>query len=389
MANHFTIKSINPSNEELIKIGFDSSYSSVGVNKHLFKSFKICNLSSTQANILKQTALSVGTDCAVHKFVITNTVSTSDCILSGSIAQLHKIVQKLRKQPFGLKQLADDISDYLQSHLQSLQVRNTVFTFDQPLLMGILNVTPDSFSDGGCYLSVEDALTQYNKIVSEGADIVDIGGESTRPGSLPVASDVEIARLLPVVQKIREADSNTVISIDTRNSNTARTLLNAGVDVINDVSGMEYDSKMVDVILEYNCPIILGHSGFEESLNDSFDCVDSLFDYFSGKIDYLLNLNFDKSKIIIDPCLGFGKSSQENIEIIKRINELKSLGCPLLIGHSRKRFLKEISAKSNNNSLDEITAFVSQYLIINNVDIIRVHNIEKHSNLLSVYRLFS
>lgn len=386
MERVFKIKEIKPTLEDFTQIGFDESYKSVGIKKHLFKSFKIQGLTSPQANILKQTALSCGTDCAVHRDVITASVEFSDGILSGSLAQLKKIALKLKKQPFGLSFLADELLKCLELSVNSLQVRGSFLTFDKPALMGILNVTPDSFSDGGDYLLLNKAVDHFKRLVLEGAYIVDVGGESTRPGAEVIPVEIEISRILPVLKSVREFDNKTIISIDTRNSETAKQALLFGADIINDVSGLDWDSNMIDIVLEFDCPVIIGNSHID--INDSEDVIDALLKFFEYKVLSLEKNGFDVSKIILDPCLGFGKNYHQNVQIIKRVNELKSLGFPLLIGHSRKSFIRNTVSNSDIDILDECTLILSQNLLEKGVDILRVHNVEKHQRLIEFKNLF-
>lgn len=393
MNNHFKIKFIDSSEKELLNIGFDKTYISKGINKHKFKTVKISGLNCAQANILKQTAISSGTDCAVHREVITGKVELSDCILSGSLNQFEKIAQKLKHQPFKLSVLGDEIIALLFNKCQPLIIRNQIFNWDtKTYIMGILNITPDSFSDGGMYFDIDNSIEHYKKLVNDGADIVDIGGESTRPYSQPVDINEEINRVIPVIKKIREYDSKTVISIDTRNSITAKIAIESGADIINDVSALEWDKEMLAVLKDKQCPVILNHSkGTPDIMQDNpvyYDVVDEIFDYFSNKIQYLLENGIEFSNIIVDPGLGFGKTTQQNIEIINRLQEFKSLGVPVLVGHSRKRFVKDIMQTENNDELDIATAFLSQKLLNNNVDIIRVHNVQLNKTMQKIEDLF-
>lgn len=393
MNNHFKIKFIDSTEKELQNIGFDKTYISKGINKHKFKTVKISDLNCAQANILKQTAISAGTDCAVHREVITGKVELSDCILSGSLNQFEKIAQKLKHQPFKLSFLGDEIMSLLFNKNQPLIIRNQKFDWGlKTYIMGVLNVTPDSFSDGGMYFDIDKAVEHYKKLVNDGADIVDIGGESTRPYSQPVDINDEINRVVPLIQKIREFDSSTVISIDTRNSLTAKMAIEAGADVINDVSALEWDNEMLAVLKDKQCPVILNHSkGTPDIMQDNpvySDVVDEIFDYFYNKIQYLLGNDIDISNIIIDPGIGFGKTTQQNIEIINRLQEFKTLGSPVLVGHSRKKFVKDIMQTEDNDELDIATAFLSQKLLNNNANIIRVHNVKLNKIMQRIENLF-
>lgn len=392
MKNVFKLKYLSCNNKSLTDIGFDKTYCQKAVEKHVFKTIKIYNLTCAQSNILKQTALSCGTDCSVHREVITGKIELSDCILSGSINELFKIVEKLKYQPLKLSCLADEIKQLLSEKIQPISVREIVIDWKRPYLMGILNITPDSFSDGGLYETTEKAVNHYKMLVEKGADMIDIGGESTRPYSSPVDIEEEINRVIPLINAIRELDSKTILSIDTRNAITAGKAIEAGADIINDVSGCEWDERMIEVIKEKNCPVILNHSkGTPDTMQDntnSSDIVEEIFNFLSTKIEDLEEFGIDRSKIIIDPGLGFGKSTEQNFEIINRLEEFSSLGCPILLGHSRKNFIKETIESTDIAELDIASAILTQKLIDKKVNILRVHNIQINKTAVNLNKSF-
>ena len=389
MNKAFTIKLIDCQESDLREIGFDKSYIHKGLDKHRFKTLKICGLNCAQANILKQTALTSGTDCAVHREVITGKVEVSDCILSATISQFQKISEKLKFQPLKLSVLGEQIKDILHQNLPETIIRDLAIDWTKrPYIMGILNVTPDSFSDGGEYNTIEKALKHYKEMIEQGADIIDIGGESTRPYSNKISPEEEIQRVIPVIKEIRKFDKETIISIDTRNAQTAKEAINSGADIINDVSAMEWDNNMLPLVKELKCPVILNHSSAApDTMQDNTqytDVVDDIYDYFQKKLDILYENGINKSQVIIDPGIGFGKTTRQNYEIIKRLQEFKTLDCPILVGHSRKNFLKETILSDIREDLDAATMVVSQKLIENKVNIIRVHNVKEHKMLLNI-----
>ena len=203
---------------EIDFIGFDKSYSAKVCDKFNYKNIKIYNLSPAQANILKQTAISVGADCATHREVITGKIEKSSCILGGSISEIKKVAEKLKFQPFGLKFLGEKL---LEPHVESQKTK----------IMGVLNLTDDSFSDGGQYSDTEKAFSHLKEMIADGADIIDIGAESTKPYSKPVSADVQLSRILPVLELAKEI--NVPISIDTRSSVVAQECLKRGAKIIN------------------------------------------------------------------------------------------------------------------------------------------------------------
>ena len=206
--------------KELSDIGFDNSYIENITNKYKYKNIKLYGLSVPQANILKQTALSVGADCATPRGVITGEIDTADCILGGSISQLTKIAVKLGLQPFGLRNLGRDIENLLSITESSQKT---------PEIMGILNITDNSFSDGGKYNNYDAAVKHLNQMIEEGADIIDIGAESTKPGSNSISPKIQLDRLLPILEYISHNDINIPISIDTRSSHVAQECIKYGI----------------------------------------------------------------------------------------------------------------------------------------------------------------
>ena len=212
----------------------------------------------------------------------------------------------------------------------------------QSLIMGILNVTPDSFSDGGKYLEKSNAINHALAMIDNGADIIDVGGESTRPFSDPVSLDEEISRVVPVIEGIRK-ESDVCISIDTTKSEVATAALNSGASLINDVSAMEVDPLMVDVALKFDCPIIIMHmKGNPKSMQDNpqyESLISDIKDYLQERVDFIVSKGINSKKIVIDPGIGFGKTVENNFEIINNLNHFTKMGFPVMLGASRKSFI--------------------------------------------------
>lgn len=350
---------------ELNRIGFDKSYIGHVAEKYSYKNIKIYNLSPAQANILKQTALSVGCDCATHREVITGKIEKSDCILGGSVSEIKKVAEKLQFQPFGLKELGEKL-------LQKSSATDAK-------IVGILNITDNSFSDGGLYNSFEKAKEHLLEMINDGADIIDIGAESTKPYSSAVSAKEQLEKLLPIVDFAKD---KTIISIDTRSAQVADECIKAGAHIINDVSGFDYDEKMADVIAKYDIPVIIQHSkGTPENMQNSphyNDVMEEIFLELHKKINFAHSKGIEK--IITDPGIGFGKTVENNFEIIKRIEEFKALGYPVMLGCSRKSFLQTQD--------DTYTAIFNALAIERNVDYIRVHNVKMHKNMIDLMGMF-
>ncbi|MCP4704487.1 MAG: dihydropteroate synthase [candidate division Zixibacteria bacterium] len=256
-----------------------------------------------------------------------------------------------------------------------------VLKLNRPLVMGILNVTPDSFSDGGKHASPKEALSFAHKMVKDGVDIIDIGGESSRPGSDPVTVDEELKRVIPIIKKIRE-HSNIPISIDTTKSEVASQTISAGADIINDISALRFDSKMAEVIAENKTPVVLMHMlGIPKTMQVEptyTDCVNEIMQFFSERIHFCLNNGIPREKIILDPGIGFGKRLNDNLTIINKIGQFKTFGCPVLLGASRKSFIGLVTGEKNHPDKRIGGSLASAITgIQNGVDIIRVHDISE------------
>ena len=261
-------------------------------------------------------------------------------------------------------------------------------SFHTPLVMGVVNVTPDSFSDGNKFLDTYDAVHHALDLIKQGADIIDIGGESSRPGSQPVSQDKEILRVIPVIEAIREV-SDIPISIDTYKYQTAQAALNAGADIINDISAMTFDDSMADIVAKYNVPVILMHmkgTPSDMQKNPVYEnCVEELVDFFYERIAYCTNKGIDKNKIIIDPGIGFGKRLMDNIDIIKNLETFKKLDSPILIGTSRKSFINALypGDKPPSKRIGGSIASMAMALY-NGADIVRVHDVYESIEALKV-----
>ena len=262
----------------------------------------------------------------------------------------------------------------------------------QSLIMGILNVTPDSFSDGGKYLEKNTAINHALEMIDQGADIIDIGGESTRPFSDPVSLKEEISRVVPVIEGIRKK-SDICISIDTTKSQVATAALNSGASVINDVSAMEVDPLMVDVALKFDCPLIIMHmKGTPKNMQDDpqyESLISDIKDYLLDRIDFIISKGINPKKIVIDPGIGFGKTVENNFEIIKNLNHFTTMNFPVLLGASRKSF---IGISLNLPEEDRLEGSLAANIIgfQNGAKIFRVHDVaETNKALIIANKIFN
>ncbi len=359
---------------------------------------KLKNINSTALNILKQEALSIGAELANHRDVITGKIQVSDSILFGTPVQLRIIIKKIKSQQFGLTELSAELENILSECDKSFKKSNPVtiktkkndIVFNgKTYVMGILNVTPDSFSDGGKFYEYSSAVKRGIEIEKEGADIIDIGGESTRPSSSEVDSQTEIDRVCPVIEKLSKTTA-VPISIDTRKPAVAKEALRAGASIVNDVSGLSFDAEgMAEVLKDTGAPYIIMHSGGKspENMQKNLEPYDDIFyeilSYFKSKIEYLQNKGYNTGNIILDPGFGFAKSIDDNYNLSAGVISFKSLGMPLMAGVSRKSFIKHITGNNKSEILSGNIALVS-YLKLKSVDIVRVHDVKQTSSALSL-----
>lgn len=292
--------------------------------------------------------------------------------------------QKLNKVN-ELDLLKSFLKNYLGKNEIIYKIGDELFNFQKAYLMGILNVTPDSFSDGGKYLSIDDAIKRATEMIEQGVDIIDIGGESSRPGSDFISEDEEKRRVLPVIEKLLKLKSDLIISVDTTKSSVAKASLDLGAKIINDISAMTLDSNMLSICKEKNATIVLMHmQGIPKTmqLNPQYsEVVSDILDYLHNRVIQAKNVGIQN--IIIDPGIGFGKSIEDNFTIIKRLKEFSSIGCPILIGLSRKSFIGK-TLNLDIESRDFPTAILETLSIINSARIIRTHNIKNGKMLVDL-----
>jgi dihydropteroate synthase len=254
-------------------------------------------------------------------------------------------------------------------------------------IVGILNVTPDSFSDGNKFYRLSKAINHALEMIENGADIIDIGGESTRPGCKAVPWDVECKRVIPVIENLIRIKPDILISIDTYKSNVAEESIKAGARIINDISGLGFDNKMASVAARYKTPVILMHiKGTPQmmQINPVYrDLKSDIVKYFTKRINFAVKNGIDKSQIIIDPGLGFGKKLQDNYRILGWLGELHELGHAIMIGPSRKSFIGKLLGLSTAERI-EGTAAVVAYSVLKRVQFIRIHDVKEMKRVVTI-----
>ncbi|MFA9417067.1 dihydropteroate synthase [Natrinema sp. HArc-T2] len=359
-------------------------------------------LRDRQATVLKEELLRVGGECALSN--IDRDDEAVDAVLMGTLTQFEALVEALesRSRPHGVADVARELRDTLAleagadaegrptpavghtagrsrsaSRSGGEAIESDTPWDDRTAVMGILNVTPDSFHDGGQYDALEDAVARAEAMVDAGVDVIDIGGESTRPGSDPVSVDEELDRVLPVIEEI--ADLDAMLSVDTRRAAVADATLEAGADIINDVSGLE-DPEMRFVAADHDARLVVMHSIDAPVVPDRDveydDVVADVLDHLSERVLLAEKAGLDREQIIVDPGIGFGKSTAENFELLDRIDEFHALGCPILFGHSHKTMFEHIGREPGDRL--EATVAATALAADRGADIVRIHDVAEN-----------
>ena len=301
--------------------------------------------------------------------------------LTGSFLSYQRLCKKLNEE--GL----NDLSIIIKSTLDNFQRKSYNLSFpsksinlaEKVAVMGILNLTPDSFYDGGKYKGEKEILNRVEQMVEEGADIIDIGGESTRPGALPVTEKEEIKRVIPYIRKITHL-FDIPVSIDTYKSKVAISALEEGAQMVNDISGLRFDPEMVKVVSSYNVPVVIMHiKGTPRNMQNNpryESLMDEIISYLDDGIQRAVRAGIDPEKIIVDPGIGFGKTVEHNLFILKRLSELKVLEKPILIGVSRKSFIGKVLGLPVEKRLTGSLA-ASCVAVMEGARIVRTHDVKE------------
>lgn len=363
--------------KEMAKIGVDPYGIKLMADKSALLVIKIEKIDHRAANILKQDMLSLGGETACTRTVMSLQPGSAPALLIGTPAQYRKLIFKLQYQPFGLKELSLKIKETIDNYFQRIK---------KVQIMGILNVTPDSLSDGGKYFATDLAVSRALEMAKEGADIIDLGGESRRPGSLPISAKEELSRVLPVLKAIVKK-IKVPISIDTYKSAVAAACLAQGASIINDISALRFDRRMAKVAVKYKAKVVLMHmQGTPRQMQKNphyQDVVSEVFQFLEERIQYAMIQGVARENIIIDPGIGFGKTLEHNLALLQKLPEFRSLGVPVLLGVSRKSMIGNILGHGPGERLNGSLA-AAAWAYLNGANILRVHDVAQTKELLKV-----
>lgn len=384
------IKNLCEARERLGGIGSDKVGIDLMAPKAVNRAVKLKGIRPVAANIIKQGMLSLGGEAATAYGSVNHSVDSTDLLIFGTLKQLRLLVDKLKIHQFGLPQIADQINLILKNYdgiPKSIKTGNKTLDFGhRTYIMGVLNVTPDSFSDGSKFIEVDKAVAHAGQMLADGADIIDVGGESTRPGSKSVSAEQEKKRVLPVIERLAK-ETDVIISIDTTKAEVAEAALSAGASMVNDISGLHFDPEMARVAADHGVPVCIMHiQGNPENMQQNpiyNDLMGEIINYLEEGLEIAEKAGILHEKIIVDPGIGFGKTVEHNLEILKKLRELKVLGCPILVGTSRKSLIGSVLDLPVEERLEGTAATVA-ISIAKGVDIIRVHDVKHMSRVIKM-----
>lgn len=363
-------------------IGPDLMGQSIMLKKRYIYPLYLQDVKNPAANILKQTMLSVGGEAVVGRQTINMGEGTTDVLLLGTLKHYQLLCPKLAHQPWGLKKLGVKI----ESLLGRLDIKKNVLwewpdkklaIGEKTLVMGILNITPDSFSDGGRYLNPQTALARAHQMVEEGADIIDVGGESTRPDAVPISEEEELNRVLPILEMLLK-DIPVPVSLDTYKAVTAREALKLGVHIINDVGGGKKDPEMARVVTEHNAPVIIMHNIMHEKKDEKYfaNLTASVIDDLFASLELYEQSGLSPEKMMLDPGIGFGKGIQGDLTLLGNLEAFKIFQQPVLLGVSRKKFIGEVTDQPLAGRLAGSLS-AAAWGVMKGVSVLRVHDVKE------------
>jgi len=354
---------------------------------------RLDHISLKAAPLLKQESLSVGADSAHARGIADHSVATTSVVLLATWGQYHRLIPKLKRQPFRLAEAADEIERALRAYVSRSPrtIRGPHRSFlvgDRPRVMGVLNVTPDSFSDGGQHLDPKEAVAHAERMAAEGAELIDIGGESTRPGATPVSPEQEWARVSPVLASLAGRLS-VPISVDTRHAEVAAKAVDSGADVVNDVEGLRSEAMRRTVARSGAAVVAMHMRGDPTTMQKDLVYADlrgEVFGELAAATDRAIAEGVGAEKILIDPGLGFGKSAEQSLELLLHVGEFRSLGYPVVLGASRKSFLGWVL--DTNDPAQRLEAGIAAAVMAaeRGVALVRTHDVAPTVRALSLVR---
>ena len=371
--------------EAMASIGAHPASLPIFAHKSEIVPYKLLGVRTPAANILKQEMLAAGGDAVVPTGCIVNADKYVNVVLLGTLKQYKLVLKKLElMQYFGLKQVATELQEAVAAALEPAALRTTladgrVFTYDKMCVMGILNITPDSFYEGSRVSALADVVAREGQMLEQGAQVLDIGGESTRPGSDSVDGDEERRRVLPVIEALRREYPEAVLSVDTYRADTAEAALSVGADIINDISAMEADARMADVVVRTKAPIILMHMrGTPKNMQQNCqyqDVVQEVAVYLAQRAQLLREQGVGADKIILDPGIGFAKDVEQNLRLMRDLHVLTSFGYPVLLAASRKSTIGAVLGGIPAAERLEGTIATSLQAVYAGAQMVRVHDV--------------
>ena len=369
---------------ELKNIGVHQASIETFMNKSAILPLKVLKVRTPAANIIKQEMLACGGDCAIHAGCVVCAQDHSDILLLGTKKHYRLLLQKMAMMPyFGLPKIREELQLFLEkAPLKTILADNRVLEYDHVVVMGILNITPDSFYADSRVRSIDEVINRAGQMLRDGAEILDIGGESTRPGSDSINPQEEIARIVPVVEALRKEYPQSILSIDTYHAETAEATLASGADIINDISAMEYDEKMIDVVVKNNAPVILMHMrGTPKNMQQNTEygnVVEEVSKYLKERAEMLRGHNFPKEKIILDPGIGFAKNVDQNLKLMQGLSEMTGSDYPVLLAASRKSTIGKVLGDIPPEARLAGTIATSCQAVYAGANMVRVHDVKEN-----------
>jgi len=371
------------------KIGVSEVGTAIMRGRFSVKTFMVSDISTPAANVVKQEVLSLGGEAAVPAHAVNCSKPKSSFIFSLRSDLISDFVTRMKAQCWKLPQVADFVEKFCKARAPWFSFSYPGIDTARPNIMGILNVTPDSFSDGGSWNTLEAALKHAETMLEEGADIIDVGGESTRPGSEAVDAETEKQRVIPVIKEIKKCFPKAVISVDTVKSEVADAAVNAGAEIINDVSGLTFDPEMASVCAAAQKPVVIGHiKGLPKDMQLSpyyDDLFKEMLDFFDSSREMLLAKGFDEKLIMLDPGIGFGKTLEHNLAIIRHLEVFHAFLEPVMVGLSRKSMIGAITGRKDPLERLAGTVALDTIALEKGAAVIRVHDVKEAKDTLEIF----